>query len=127
MICPGITPMTCNIDEDVVIAFDFAVILNIFGLSTVLIFIVFCIRDEDDDDEELLLTRISDVAFLVLPPKPLLLLLLLASILFPLRKTCNILKDSRLSSNNIKSALNPGAIAPKFFNPKYLAVLIEHI
>jgi hypothetical protein len=65
----------------------------------------------------------SDATPLILPSA---LTLLYVSILFPSRKTSDIIKDSKLS-NSIKSALNPGAIAPMFFNPKYLAVLIDAI
>src|SRR5689334_13424066 len=120
MICPGKTPITSINDDDDVI--DFAGIVNIFGSSSALICIVFCLTDSED--EGLLLTRISEFPFSIVSPTAL--LLLPVFILFPSRKTCEILKDSKLS-NSIKSAMNPGAIAPEFFNPKYLAVLIDAI
>ena len=113
MICPGITPMTCKRDDVV----EFVGITNIFESLIDLMYMVFCRKD--DDEELLLLLRTESASFLIL-------LTYLLSILFPSRNTSEILKDSK-SSNKIKSALNPGPIAPKFFNPKYLAVLIDAI
>src|SRR5919206_1725602 len=125
IICPGITPITTS---DAGLDFGFAGIVNIFGSSNAFIFIVFFCRMEDDDEESvffllLLLTPIPIVCFLILSP---ILVLLLLSIFFPQRKTSDILKESK-SSNNTKSALKPGAIAPMSFSPKYLAVLIDAI
>ena len=50
-------------NEDVI---DFARIVNIFGSSSALICIVFCLTDSED--EGLLLTRISDVPFSIVSP-----------------------------------------------------------
>src|SRR5919106_4611419 len=82
---------------------------------------VFCRKDDDEEEEEeeLLIFKTESASFLILLTYPL-------SILFPPRNTSEIAKDSK-SSNKIKSALNPGATAPIFFNPKYLAVLIDVI
>src|ERR671915_1475998 len=117
MICPGITPMTCKHDDLVV---QFVGITNIFESLIDLIYMVFCRKDDDEEEELLLLLfKTKSASFLILLMYPL-------SILLPPRNTSEILKDSK-SSNKIKSAMNPGAIAPILFNPKYLAVLIDAI
>src|SRR6476469_4332906 len=122
MICPGTIPITNNREEDDATVFDFAGIVNIFGSSSALTCIVFFCRIDSEKEDEvlLLLTRIAAPFLLLSLTLP---LISIASILFPSRKTSDILKDSK-SSNSIKSALKPGAIAPISFNPKYLAVLI---
>src|ERR687887_379235 len=101
--------MTCNRNDDDDDLTDFAGIANIFGSSSVLIYIVFSLRTE--------VLTVTLILFLTL---------LLLFILFPSRKTLEILNDSK-SSKSIKSALNPGSIAPWSINPKYLAVLIDAI
>src|SRR4029078_13522039 len=122
IICPGITPITSSNNDDELADFALAGTVNIFGSSSVLICIVFFCRIDSDDREDVFLIRMPETTLLILSPT----MQLLVFVLSPSRKTSDILKESK-SSNSIKSALKPGAIAPIFFNPKYLAVLIDAI